>query len=131
MNNSDPFRENRLKRLQMYLYLVPVFGPIPALWTLAHKQSDREQRAVSRLAVTLALGWLLAYSLLATGAAQTSEILRFRLLFLDSLLTSGYILSCFGLMLRLWQKRSVRLPGISPFAEKIGRKYRSQNSSEP
>lgn len=123
MNNpSDPFKEKRLKRLQMYFYLIPVLGAIPALWTLWRKQGDREQQAVSRLAVTLAFTWLLAYGLLATGTAQTSEILKFRLLFLDSLLASGYILVCLVLMLRLWRGKSVRLPGMSRWADKLGRK---------
>ncbi|MDY6781437.1 MAG: hypothetical protein SW833_02600 [Cyanobacteriota bacterium] len=114
----------RLKRLQMYLCLVPVFGAIPALWTLSTKQGDREQQSVSRLAITLALGWLLAYSLLSAGAGQTAEIIRFRLLFLDSLLASGYVLVCLGLMLRLWQRKPVRLPGVSRWADRMGQKRR-------
>ncbi|MDY7012613.1 MAG: hypothetical protein SVX43_03250, partial [Cyanobacteriota bacterium] len=95
-------------------------GAFPALWTLWSKQGDREQQSVSRLAITVALGWLLAYGVLSAGAAQTSEILRFRLLFLDSLLASGYVLVCLGLMVRLWQRKSVRLPGVSRWTNRLG-----------
>lgn len=115
---SDPFQEKRLKHLQMYLYFVPVVGIVPALWTLSRREQDREQRSASRLAIVLALSWFLAYSLLSTGATQTTELLKFRLLFLDGLLTSGYFLTCLGLMLRVWQRKTPRLPGLSKIAER-------------
>ncbi|MGD2181072.1 hypothetical protein [Lusitaniella coriacea] len=122
---SDPFQEKRLKHLQMYLYFVPVAGIFPALWTLVRKGGDREQRSASRLAITLALTWFLAYSLLSTGATQTTELLKFRLLFIDGLLTSGYFLTCLGLMLRVWRRKSPRLPGISKLAERTMGKHSS------
>lgn len=118
MKDPDPFKESRLRRLQLYLYLIPVVGALPAFWTLIRQGGDREQRSVSRLSVALALTWLIAYALLWTGAANTSELLKFRLLFLDTLLTSGYFLACFGLMLRLWRRKSLRVPGVSRLAEK-------------
>jgi hypothetical protein len=113
MTDNDPFKEQKLNKFQLSIYLLPIVGWLPALWTLYRKQGDREQQSVSRLSVTLTLVWLLAYSLLWLGTAQTSEFLTLRLLYLNGLLTSGYILTCLGLMIRLWQGKSVRLPGIS------------------
>ncbi len=125
MKKPDLFKEQKLKQLELFIYLIPVVGFFPALWTLYRRQGSREQQAVSRLSVTLALGWLLAYSLLWAGAAQASEFLTLRLLFINGMLTSGYFLVCIGLMIRLWQGKSPRLPGISQIAEGIVRKHLS------
>jgi hypothetical protein len=124
MKELDPLENQDLKRLQLFVYLVPVIGFLPALWTLYRRQGTREQQAVSRLSVTLALGWLLGYILLSAGA-QTSEFWTLRLLFLNSLLTSGYFLVSIGLMVRLWQRKLPRLPGISRIAEGTVRKHLS------
>jgi hypothetical protein len=74
--------------------------------------------------VTLAFGWLLGYILLSTGV-QFSEFWTLRLLFMNSLLTSGYFLVSIGLMVRLWQRKSPRLPWISRIAEGTVRKHLS------
>ncbi|MBF2020130.1 MAG: hypothetical protein IGR93_08520 [Hydrococcus sp. C42_A2020_068] len=122
MKDNDPFKEQKLNKFQLSIYLLPIVGWVPALWTLYRKQGTREQQSISRLSVTLTLAWLLVYVLLWLGAAQTSEFLTLRLLYLNGLLTSGYILTCLGLMIRLWQGKSVRLPGISCAARKVARK---------
>ncbi len=124
MKEVDPLENSELQRLQLFVYLVPVLGFFPAIWTLYRRQGTREQQAVSRLSVTLAFGWLLGYILLSTGA-QSSELLTIRLLFLNTLLTSGYFLVSLGLMVRVWQRKSVRLPGISRVAESTVRKHLS------
>jgi hypothetical protein len=115
MKEPDPLENQDLQRLQIFLYLVPIFGFFPALWTLYRRQGTKEQQAVSRLSVTLALSWLLGYFLLSAGAE--SQFWTLRLLITNSLLTSGYFVLSFGLMLRLWQRKSLRLPGISQVAE--------------
>lgn len=121
----DPYGEQDLQRLQMFLYLMPVVGFFPSLWTLYRQQGTKEQQKVSRLSVTLALGWVLAYSVLATATTQTSEVFAMRLLYTSGLLTTGYFLVCFGLMVRLWQRKPLRLPGIQKLAEGIVRKHLS------
>lgn len=81
---------------------------------------------MSRLAVTLALGWLLAYSFLwAGGVGATSQISTLRLLYLNGLLTTGYFFACFVLIARLWRGKALRLPGISQIAEGAVRKHLS------
>lgn len=123
MNELDPLENQDLKRLQLFIYLVPILGFFPALWTLYRRQGTREQQAVSRLSVTLAFSWLLGYFLLSAGVQ--SEFWTLRLLIMNSLLTSGYFLVSLGLMVRLWQRKSPRLPGVSRVAEGTVRKHLS------
>ncbi|MBD1943782.1 hypothetical protein H6F50_15690 [Coleofasciculus sp. FACHB-712] len=132
MKDIDPFENQDIKRdrletplYQLFIYLIPVVGFFPALWTLYRRDSNRQQQTVSRLSVTLALGWLLAYGLLGAGVAQASETLTLRLLFINGLLTSGYFLVSLWLMVRLWQRKSVRIPGVSGLAEGAVRKHLS------
>ncbi|MBE9056268.1 hypothetical protein [Sphaerospermopsis sp. LEGE 08334] len=108
------------KRL-LLLYLIPVIGFFPSLWTLYRHEGSREQLAVSRLSITLGFTWMLGYLLLATGAA-TSDFFTLRLLILNSFLTSGYFLVSVWLIFRVIQGRSYRLPGFSSFSEGILRK---------
>ncbi|MEH1944332.1 MAG: hypothetical protein V7L01_29525 [Nostoc sp.] len=113
-----------LPKTQLFLYLVPIVGFFPSLWTLYRGQGSREQLAISRLSITLALTWLLGYLLLATGAA-TSDFFPLRLFILNSFLTSGYFLVSVWLILRLMQGKSGRLPGFSTIAERVFGKYLS------
>ncbi|XGB42754.1 MAG: hypothetical protein LVS60_02655 [Nodosilinea sp. LVE1205-7] len=94
------------------IYLVPIFGAVPAFYQLWRHQGDREQQAVYRLVVTLALGWLMAYGLLSAGS-QLAPGLSIRLLVTNTLVTTGYTLTNLVLMVRLLQGRSLKLPGFS------------------
>jgi hypothetical protein len=125
MKEHDPLDNPELQRLQLFIYLIPVLGFFPALWTLYRRQGTREQQSVSRLSVTLAVGWLLGYILFLSAGTQTSEFWAIRLMFLNSLFTSGYFLVSLGLMVRLWQRKLPRLPGISRVAEGTIRKHLS------
>ncbi|MEH2288143.1 hypothetical protein [Nostoc sp.] len=111
--------------MQLLLHLVPIVGFFPSLWTLYRGQGSREQLAISRLSITLALTWLLSYLLLATGAATSSNFFPLRLFILNSFLTSGYFLVSVWLILRLMQGKSGRLPGFSNLAERVLGKYLS------
>lgn len=126
MREPDPLENQDLQRLYLFVYLIPIFGFFPALWTLYRRQGTKEQQAVSRLSITLAFGWLIGYILLSAGAGvQTSEFWTMRVLFINSLLTSGYFLVSIGLMVRVWQRKQPRLPGMTRIAEEIGRKHLS------
>ena len=124
MKNVEPTDNLDLKHLQLFFYLIPVIGFFPALWTLY--QRDRsisssptvEQLQVSRLSVTLASSWLIGYLLLGMGA-ETSEFLSLRLLVLNTFLTSGYFLVSLLLMVRLYKRKSLRLPGFSNLAKQV------------
>lgn len=124
MKNVEPFDNQYINHLKMFFYLVPVVGFFPALWTLYRKQGSREELAVCRQSITLAIAWLSAYFLLEVGA-QSSEFFTLRLLFLNSLITSGYFVTSLWLMLRLSQGKHLRLPGISRLAERVGRRHLS------
>lgn len=127
MKDIDPLENQDINRLQMFFYLVPVVGVFPSLWTLYRRQGSREQQAVSRLSVTLALAWVSAYVLLGAGAqiSEISQELTLRLLFMNSMLTSSYFLVCLWLMVRLSQRKQLRLPGISRLAERVVRRHLS------
>jgi hypothetical protein len=110
--------------LGLILYLIPVVGFFPSLWTLYRRSGSREQLSTSRLSITLALIWLLGYLLLATGA-ETSDFATLRLLILNTFFTSGYFLVSAWLIVRMAQGKSNRLTGFSSFAERVLGKYLS------
>ncbi|BAY16835.1 hypothetical protein NIES21_26690 [Anabaenopsis circularis NIES-21] len=109
---------------QLLIYVIPVIGVLPSLWTLYRHQGSREQLRVSRQSVTMTFTWLLTYLLLATGAAS-SEFLALRLLILNSLITSGYFLVSIWLIFRIIRGQSSRLPGLSNLAERVLGKHLS------
>ncbi len=107
-----------LDRLETFLYLTPVIGILPSMWAIYRRQRNDKQLAVCRLSVFLALAWLSTYFSLTIGADLSGASLTgFRLLFLNSLVTSGYFSVSLWLMMLLWQKKSLRLPGFSALAE--------------
>jgi hypothetical protein len=125
MPQPDPYKEHDLDRLQTFFCLIPVLGFFPALWILyrqqGHSKQLSEQLNVSRLVVTLTLGWLLGYLLLGASAqlSHASIVSTLSLLILSSLLTSGYFLANLWLMIRLWQRKSLRLPGFSQLGDRF------------
>ncbi len=123
MDNADGFENEEIRRLQIFLYLIPVFGFFPACWTLYQRKGNYQQRAVSRLVVTLTLGWVLGYVLLGTeGQAMIegrSELAGLSLLLMNGVLTSSYFLINLWLMVQLWQRQPLRLPGISRIARHL------------
>ena len=110
MNDRAYYSESR--QLLLWIYLLPVVGVVPAIWTLYRStpknsvtvHSDlvelRQRQKVSRLSVNLALIWLSCYCLFSFGAARVSGIESFRLLYTNALITTGYFLACTFLMLR-------------------------------
>jgi len=122
MKKNDSLDSQEINRLYLYFYLVPVIGFFPALWALYRHQGNRQQQTVSRLAVMMALLWLIG-AILFTSSGQIAEPLQLRLVIANSLFTSGYFLVNLWLMFRLFQGKRVYLPGISPLAERVTRKY--------
>jgi hypothetical protein len=116
MDNLSP-KDTDILKTQLILYLVPILGFFPSLWTIYQGQGSREQLAVSRLSITLALIWILGYLLLTTGAA--TDFFTLRLLILNSFLTSGYFLVSVWLIFRVIQGKSCRLAGFSNLAARI------------
>ena len=109
MNDLDSLENQDIQHLKLFLYLLPVFGFFPALWTLYRHKGTRQERSLSRLAIKLSLGWLVAYFLLGAGAT-TSESLQVPLLLTSSLLTSGYFLVNLWMMVQLWRRKTIELP---------------------
>ncbi len=118
MSKLDSDGEKNLKRLGLFIYLLPVVGFFPAVWTVYRRQGSKQEQAVSRLAITLALIWLSGYFLLETGARST-EFLQVPLLITSSILTSSYFLLNIGLMIRLVARKPLWLPGISKISDRL------------
>lgn len=116
-HNSVPEREEQY--WQLWIFLLPVIGVVPSLWTLARKKGSTQQRKVSRLATTLLLTWTIAYVLLWLGADRTSGILAFRLLYVNALFTTSYFLTCCWLIVNLKAGKISRLP-ILKMLDKVG-----------
>lgn len=115
---GDPLENPELKRLQLFIYLTPLVGFFPALWTLYRRQGDRRAQTASRLAVTLGLIWVGSQILLATGV-KSYQPLALPLLLTSSLLTSSYFLVTFWLMVRLWKRQSLKVPGIGYLGDRL------------
>lgn len=117
MNERQSSQEKKDYQLKLWIYFLPLVGLLPSCWTLAKGKGDRQQQNASRLSITLVLIWLGAYSTLSIGATQASEIVAFRLLYTNALLTTGYFLLCIFLLLRLGRGKSPRLPAIGRVAD--------------
>ena len=104
--HNDPFQEQKLEKFAQITRLIPVVGGVPALWTVYHHQGSRQVLSVSRFSLKLTFIWAIAYSLLWLSSLQTSETFTLRLLYLNGLLTSAYILVCLGFMFRVWQRKN-------------------------
>lgn len=118
MTKPEPDSSQTLERLQLLIYLVPIFGFFPALWSLYLKQGSRQEKAISRLVVTLALGWLITFGVLSAGS-QLAPSLSLRLLISSTLVTTGYFVTNLWLMVRLLRGKPVRLPGISQLSNRL------------
>ncbi|MEM6838269.1 MAG: hypothetical protein AAF609_15600 [Cyanobacteria bacterium P01_C01_bin.120] len=113
---SDP--DTKLETLKLVIYLVPIFGFFPALWSLYLRQGSKREQTVSKTAVTLAMAWVAMYVLTAAGS-QVSDTAAMRLLITSLLATTGYFVTNLWLMVRLLQGNSVRLPGISKLGDRL------------
>ena len=106
---SESFDRKEIKNLMLLFYLMPVFGAGLALWTLNKPNASSSERALSRLTLKLMLTWFAGTVMLDVGV-ENIEVLKLPLLIVSSLFTSGYFVLNLGLMLRLWQGRSIDLP---------------------
>ena len=109
MNNRLLLPQNVERHLKLWIYLLPIVGVIPAVWTLYRQpkkpiDSDREQKKASLLSIKLVLVWLISYASCSFGAASASEIMSFRLLYANAIITTAYFVTCTILMARLGGK---------------------------
>lgn len=114
MVDREAFENPTLDRLLLYVYFVPIFGLVPAVWTISRRQGDRQHRQMSRLSVALGGAWLLGMTLLSWPSEGNPQL---SMMLLNSALTSGYFLTALWLMRRLWKRQSVQLPGLSAIAK--------------
>ena len=122
MKNTEQLENSYINRQELLLLVTPILGFFPAVWILFRQKASMEHRAVSRLIVTLTLIWLLGNIFLQLGA-EIGESATITLLLINSLLTTSYFIISFGLMVRLWKRQPLWLPGISRIAEKVVGKH--------
>lgn len=119
-DSRDAFDNPTLKRALLFVYLIPVFGVVPAALSLTRREGDRKSRSISRLAIALGLLWGLGILSLNTGfmfAEGGSQGAGLSLLLFNSLFTSSYFVTMLWLMVRVWQRKSPEIPGISRLAK--------------
>jgi uncharacterized membrane protein YhdT len=121
MSNHLDTKKRTEQHLQLWIYFLPVVGVIPAIWTISQSQ-DRaiadsqnnplkdssellQQLKASRLSLNLTLIWLCSYILFSYGAADGTEIIAFRFLYANAIVTTSYFVACTFLMTRLGKKR--------------------------
>lgn len=117
-SSTDPLDSEDLRRLQLFVYFIPIVGVFPALWTLYRRQGTRRQQVASRLAVTMGLAWVLTYGLLSAGATQGGSA-SLNVWILNSLATSSYFVVSVWLMIRVWQRKSTWIPGLSDVGDRL------------
>lgn len=119
---EDVLTSPTLSRLLLYTYLVPVFGMIPAAWTLTRRKSDRHHRHISRLAMTLGLTWILGSLLFSTSLGimdDNAVSAQIWVTLFNSVFSSSYFVVTLWLMLRLGQRQRIELPGFSSVAKHL------------
>jgi hypothetical protein len=107
MHSKYSIEERQNRGLKQWIYLLPIVGIIPAIWTLADSQSPTKQKQASRLSIGLFITWLSLYILLFLGADASPNILAFRLLYANALTTTGYFVTCLILIMVLNPQRSI------------------------
>lgn len=114
-NLQEVLTSPTLNRLWLFAYLIPVFGMVPAIWTLTQPKSDRRYRAMSRLAASLGGAWLLGSVAFnsALPASESGMSTQMSLMLINSVFTSGYFVLSLGLMVRLWKRQPSDLPSFS------------------
>jgi hypothetical protein len=114
-NLQEVLTSPTLNRLWLFTYLIPVFGMVPAVWTLTQGKSDRKARAISRLALNLGAAWVLGTlvfnaALTPSESGMSSQML---LMLVNSVFTSSYFVLSLALMVRLWKRQSSDQPSFN------------------
>lgn len=125
-----------IKKLWIYLHLVPVFGVLLSLWSLYGKSALAVEelevpteevpaeevmvKKASRLSATLGLVCVGVIASLNAGAhTQSSQLAQLRFLFASSFVGSGYFLLSLVLMFRVAKDQSMQLPGLSQLSRRL------------
>jgi hypothetical protein len=119
---QDVLSSPALSRLLLFTYMVPVFGMVPAAWTLTRKKSDRHYRNLSRLTMTLGLTWVLGSLIFNTSLGMIDEnaiSVQIWMTLFNSVFSSSYFVVSLWLMMRLWKRQSLDLPGFSSIAKHL------------
>lgn len=106
MSKNYPYKPDNLDKFQLSLFMLPIAGIIPSLWSLYSQESTLQQKKVSRVSINLFVVWIFLYSILSLGSNLTQEISSLRLLYLNGLFTTAYFLSCLVFTILIWQGKT-------------------------
>lgn len=100
--------EDKLDKLALSLYWMPLLGPIWALINLTYKSNlEPKAKKTARFSLRWGLIWLIIYGSLWIGGSITSDLWAMRLLYLNGVVTTSYFLFCLIFISLIWtQKRS-------------------------
>ncbi|CAN1210976.1 hypothetical protein TUMEXPCC7403_12310 [Tumidithrix helvetica PCC 7403] len=96
-------------KINQYLCLVPVFGVIPSVLALISDRSDRKLKDVSKVAIVMALAWLISSGASGSGDSATTQA---SLEILKGTISSTYFAASIWLMFRLYKDKAIALPGL-------------------
>jgi hypothetical protein len=91
-----------MQKLRLYVCAIPVFGLIPSAIALVGNTQNQRLKDTAKVSLGLLLVWLLSYASLGTGGEISQELYR-------GTAASMYFLACFGIMLRIYQGKSLAL----------------------
>ncbi|MEE3715989.1 hypothetical protein V2H45_04420 [Tumidithrix elongata RA019] len=96
-------------KINQYLCLVPVFGVIPSVLALISDRSDRKLKDVSKVAIVMALAWLISSGASGSGDSTATQA---SLEILKGTISSTYFAASIWLMFRLYKDKAIALPGL-------------------
>ena len=129
MPPNAPSERAEQQRLRLFLYLIPLVGLVPAGVNLYLQRSNRPQPEglqrsqrkdlqVSRQSVSLAAVWGLALAMVNLGG-QLGETPQLTVMLLNSVLTSGYFIASFWLMVQLGRGKRPEIPGLDALGNRL------------
>jgi hypothetical protein len=93
-------------KINQYLCLVPVFGLVPSVLALVSRRSDRKLKDVSKVAVFMAIAWLVSTGAGSADGASSQASLEI----LKGTISSTYFAACIWLMFRIYKDKTIALP---------------------
>jgi len=104
-NTNPPAPE----KWQLYMYLLPVFGAIPAMLALTKRNRSAAVHQTCQTAVVLMMTWAVAYGAMG-GVPLNGDVLNPQTALIQGSFSMAYFMMCLYLMLRVWRNQPVHLP---------------------
>ncbi len=97
------------EKWQLYMYLLPVFGAIPAVLTLTKRNHSATVHHTCQTAVMLMILWAVGYGAMG-GVPLNGDLLNPQTALIQGSFSTVYFLTCLYLMVRVWRNQPIHLP---------------------